>query len=267
MLSEHNNHQPIAVFDSGVGGISVLKALHHLLPNENYIFFGDSQNAPYGEKTTDEVRRLTSARAQYFMEKGAKAIVLACNTATSASAKLLRATYLDIPIIGIEPALKPAVLHDYGNLGRQPRILVMATALTLREEKFLKIYQQYQDKAEIISLPAPHLVRYVESGLIGSAEMQQDLSQLLAPYVAQPVDSVVLGCTHFPFAKHDIKKILGEDMLFFDGAEGAARELKNQLNLRGMLSDSTTPGHITFENSDPSAEHLILSQQLFEAKI
>ena len=151
---------PIGVFDSGVGGISVLRELMALMPNENYIFFGDSANAPYGTKTLDEVVKLTCKDAAYLYEQGVKAIVVACNTATSAGVKILRERYTDIPVIGIEPALKPAVLS-----AKHPTVLVMATPMTLREEKFQNLMHRYEQDAEIIPLPSVCKVRKCGSGI------------------------------------------------------------------------------------------------------
>lgn len=141
---------PIGVFDSGVGGISVLRELVARMPNENYIFFGDSKNAPYGTKTLKEVQELTCADAAYLISQNVKALVVACNTATSAAINILREKYVDMPIIGIEPALKPAV-HAREN----PRVLVMATPMTLREEKFHALMQKFESDADILPLPAP----------------------------------------------------------------------------------------------------------------
>ena len=137
--------RPIGVFDSGVGGISVLRELVALMPNENFIFYGDSKNAPYGTKTLEEVRKLTLADAEYLMTQNVKALVVACNTATSAAIHILREKYQkEIPVIGIEPALKPAV-----SVKENPRVLVMATPMTLREKKFHNLMQKFQDQAEI----------------------------------------------------------------------------------------------------------------------
>jgi len=265
-MTKDNAKNPIAVFDSGVGGISVLKEMCALMPRENFIFFGDSKNAPYGEKSTEEVYRLTAGHVEHFLLSGAKAIVLACNTATSAAAKLLREKYPDVPIIGLEPALKPAVLWDY----EKPdpcRILVLATPLTLREEKFLKLTETYKDCAQVIPLPAPDLVRFVENGLIGTEEIYEYLSGLLAPYKENKIDSVVLGCTHFPFAKEDIKKVLGPDTLFFDGAYGAAKELRHQLEINDALAPADSAGSVRFLNSDMTQERLQLCRTLFDMKI
>ena len=262
------NNRPIAIFDSGVGGVSVLRQIYKLLPRENYIFFSDTANAPYGERTKDEVFCLTSRCMAYFMERGAKAVVLACNTATSAAAKELREKYANIPIIGLEPALKPAVLWDYEKDDTPPRVLVMATELTLREEKFQNLVRLCEGMAEVLPLPAPGLVRLVEAGKAGKAEMKTYLEDLLAPYREKGVDSVVLGCTHFPFAKKDIKEVLG-DVLFFDGAEGAARQLKRRLMAENLLAfaDEQNAGHIrgtvSFENSSGCKEQLELCKKLF----
>ena len=149
--------QPIAVFDSGVGGISVLRELTKIMPKEDFIYFGDSKNAPYGVKTKEEVRKLTIACATRLFDQGAKGLVVACNTATSAAVRVLREMYPYIPIVGIEPAVKPAVLcMDH------PRVLVMATPMTIHEEKLHNLIAKYEDKATIIPLPCPGLMDFVE---------------------------------------------------------------------------------------------------------
>ena len=165
-MEKYENRQecPIGVFDSGVGGISVLRELVAQMPNENYIFFGDSKNAPYGTKTLEEVQQLTCADAEYLLSRGVKALVVACNTATSAAIRILREKYADMPVIGIEPALKPAV-----RAGGHPRVLVMATPMTLREEKFHALMQRFESDAEILRLPCPGLVEYVEQGVLEGA--------------------------------------------------------------------------------------------------
>ena len=169
-MEKYENRQecPIGVFDSGVGGISVLRELVAQMPNENYIFFGDSKNAPYGTKTLEEVQKLTCADAEYLLSRGVKALVVACNTATSAAIRILREKYADMPVIGIEPALKPAV-----HAGGHPRVLVMATPMTLREEKFHALMQRFESDAEILRLPCSGLVEYVEQGVLEGAELEE----------------------------------------------------------------------------------------------
>ncbi len=236
---------PIAVFDSGMGGITVLRKLHRIMPKENYIYFGDSANAPYGVKTTNEIRDLTVKNIEMLMARGAKAVVIACNTATSAAAAYLREKYPGYPIIGLEPAIKPAALSM-----EEPKVLVLATPLTLREEKFNKLMARFEDIAEFIKLPAPDLVRYIESGELDTPEEIEYLENLLATYVDNAVDAVVLGCTHFPFARRNIQRILGDEVLVFDGGKGAAKQCQRLLASAGLLCDEGQEGIISFENSD-----------------
>ena len=192
---------PIAVFDSGLGGISVLRALVQRLPGEDFLYFGDSANAPYGVRPVAEVRRLTQDVIGRLYDRGIKAAVIACNTATSAAIGPLRAAFPDIPVIGIEPALKPAVAHHR-------RVLVLATPLTLREEKFVALMHQCAGCAEIVPLPCPELVEFVERGELDSPALTAYLARQLGPYAGR-VDAAVLGCTHFPFARRAIRAALG----------------------------------------------------------
>lgn len=242
-----DKYSPIAVVDSGMGGITVLKKLHRIMPHENYIFFGDSANSPYGTKTKQEIKDITVAIVEKQMKAGAKAVVIACNTATSAAADYLREKYPDYPLVGLEPALKPAALSS-----SWPRVLVLATPLTLREEKFNKLMARFEGEAEFIKLPAPELVGFVERGEADSPEALEYLERLLEPYADHKVDAVVLGCTHFPFARRPIQQILGEEVLVFEGSMGAAKQCKRLLEERGLLNDSDKEGMITFQNSDES---------------
>ena len=236
--------QPIAVFDSGVGGISVLRELKKILPNEDYIYYGDSKNAPYGMKTKEEVRKLTIDAAEYLFAQGAKGLVVACNTATSAAVRTLREMYPDVPLVGIEPAVKPAA-----TLKPNCRVLVMATPMTIREEKFQNLMARYEDMAEIIPLPCPGLMDFVERGDLESEDFRRYLEELLFVHRIHPVDSVVLGCTHYPFAKDMIRQVLGPDVLVFDGGEGTAREMKRRLAEADLLNNRTEEGTVDFQNS------------------
>jgi len=236
--------KPIAVFDSGVGGISVLRELRKILPNEDYIYYGDSKNAPYGMKTKEEVRKLTIDAAEYLFAQGAKALVVACNTATSAAVRSLRELYPDVPLVGIEPAVKPAA-----TIKPNCRVLVMATPMTIREEKFQTLMSKYEDMAEIIPLPCPGLMDFVERGDLSSEDFRRYLEELLFVHRIHPVDSVVLGCTHYPFAKEMIREVLGPDVMVFDGGEGTAREMKRRLAEANLLNDRETDGMVDFQNS------------------
>ena len=249
--------QPIGVFDSGVGGISVLRELVTLMPNENYIFYGDSKNAPYGTKTLEEVQLLTVQDAAHLYEQGVKALIVACNTATSAAVHLLREKYVDIPVIGIEPALKPAVLSK-----EKPKVLVMATPMTLREEKFHQLMMRFQNEAQIFSLPCPGLVEFVERGELDSPQLESFLKQLFSNYEKDGIDAVVLGCTHYPFVKEMIQKVLGEQVQLFDGGLGTARETKRKLKEFHLLNPSTEKGTVIFQNSLAEEKIIQLSEYL-----
>ena len=242
---------PIAVFDSGVGGISVLRELVALLPNENYLYFGDSANAPYGEKSTEEVRLLTQEAAKMLFDRGAKALVVACNTATSAAIHILREKYPEKIIIGIEPALKVATdRFPTGHIG------IMATAVTLREEKLANQLERFP-QAKVERIPAPGLVELIEQGKADSSETKGLLGKVLAPYVGK-LDALVLGCTHYPFVRDAVENILGDKTQLLDGGAGTARQTKRCLEQAGLLNPG--PGTVTFENS--ADQRLELSRKL-----
>lgn len=246
---------PIAVFDSGVGGISVLRELLRLCPEENYLYFGDSANAPYGEKSTEAVRQLTLRAADMLLGRGAKALVVACNTATAAAITLLRQTYPEAIIIGIEPALKMATdRFPNGKIG------IMATAVTLREEKLAHQLQRFP-QAQVTAIAVPGLVETIEKGRCNTPEMENLLRKHLAPYMGK-LDALVLGCTHYPFVKDTIAKILGPDVVLLDGGEGTARQTLRCLEQAGLLHDG--PGSVTIENSLGTPEILALSAKLLE---
>lgn len=244
---------PIAVFDSGLGGISVLKELIALMPQEQYIYFGDSANAPYGTRTTEEVRVLTLSAAAMLYERGIKALVVACNTATAAAIEQLREEYTDIVVIGIEPALKVATdRFPRGHVG------IMATQVTLREEKLEHLVCRFPD-ATVERIPAPGLVELVEQGKAESPETEALLRKILAPYIGR-LDAIVLGCTHYPFVKDAVRKVLGDEVIIVDGGEGTARHTKRCLEERGWLREGE--GSLKMENSSGKQELLDLGLEL-----
>ena len=243
----------IGVFDSGVGGISVLRELVALMPGEHFLYFGDSANAPYGEKTTEEVRQLTLHHASRLLSQPVKALVVACNTATSAAIDCLRRQYPGVIIVGIEPALKPAVEQfPTGNIG------IMATQVTLREEKLSHLQDQFP-QAQVVRIKAIGLVEAIEQG--NAKKIQALLTQILAPYVGK-LDALVLGCTHYPFVKEAISRILGEKTKLFDGGAGTARQTRRCLMDAGLLR--TGEGSVTIENSLGTADILERSFRLLE---
>lgn len=250
---------PIAVFDSGVGGISVLRELEKIMPQEDYIYFGDSKNAPYGMKEQAEVRRLAIDCAKKLFDQGAKGLVVACNTATSAAVRVLREMYPYIPIVGIEPAVKPAVFCM-----EHPRVLVMATPMTIHAEKFHNLMARYEQDATILPLPCPGLMDFVERGDLDGEDLQKYLNELLYSYRDNKVDAAVLGCTHYPFARKQIQRVLGESVRIFDGGEGTAREMKRRLSEKNLLRDGEHHGEICFENSLEDEKKIALCKMLLE---
>ena len=247
--------KPIAVFDSGVGGISVLRELVKLMPEEKYLYFGDSANAPYGKRTTEEVRKLTMDAAQMLFARGCKALVVACNTATSAAIDLLRQTYPDKIIIGIEPALKVAAdRFPGGNIG------VMATPVTLREEKFNRQLERFPG-VTVQTIPVPDLVELVEEGHRDDEAVESLLRPVLAPY-KDKLSAVVLGCTHYPFAAKTIAKLLGEKTAVLDGGEGTARETCRRLAQAELLRSGE--GAVQIENSAGDPQKITLCMELLK---
>lgn len=253
----HTKDEYIAVFDSGVGGISVLRELLRIMPRENYLYFGDSANAPYGARSTQQVRQLTLEAAEMLTGRGIKALVVACNTATAAAINDLRQKYPDTIIIGIEPALKMAADRFPGG-----HIGVMATPVTLREEKFAVQLGRFPD-VQVSTIPVPDLVELVEQGHIDDTAAYALLRPVLAPYAGQ-LDAVVLGCTHYPFAAKTISKILGERTAVLDGGAGTARETRRRLAEAELLHDGT--GTVQIENSSQDPRILALCMALLEEK-
>ena len=248
--------QPIAVFDSGVGGISVLRALRQALPLERFVYFGDSANAPYGPRTTEEIRRLTLENLRRLdRDWHFKAAVIACNTATSAAINALREEYPDRPIVGIEPALKLAADRHPGGT-----ILVLATETTLREEKFAALTQRVRADCRVIGLPCPELVEYVERGETDSPRLEAWLRARLAPWLDPAPAAVVLGCTHFPFAAPVLARLMPPETELLDGSEGTARQTRRLLEQAGLLREAG-PGEIRFLSSG-GPEMLRLSRRL-----
>ena len=242
-------HDYIAVFDSGVGGISVLRHLIRYLPGERFLYFGDSANAPYGSRTTEEVRQLTLAAVKKLTtEYSVKAVVIACNTATAAAVKQVRAAYPDLIVIGIEPALKVAADHFPGG-----RIGVMATEVTLREEKFDLLLHRFDENCTIAKIPAPGLVQLIEAGKVDAPETEQLLRQILGDYIGK-LDALVLGCTHYPFASKAISRVLAGQTVLLEGGDGTARETLRRLAEADLLEEGE--GEVLILNSAEN-EHMI----------
>jgi glutamate racemase len=246
----------VGVFDSGLGGISILRGLVRELPHEDFVYFGDSAHNPYGEKTPEQVLDLSRAIVGDMVRAGCKAVVIACNTATSAAADTLRAEYPDLPIIGVEPALKPAVLA-----GRRGCVLVMATPMTVRLKKFQHLLREWGKGACVESVACWGLAARIEKGDLQSPDVEELVRELVGKYAGQ-TGAVVLGCTHYPFVAPQIKAVLG-DVPFFDSTEGTARQLRRRLSECGLLRGRADRGTVTFLSSKDTAEEIELYRRFF----
>lgn len=237
--------RPVGIFDSGVGGVSVLRELRAQLPLENVVYYGDTAHAPYGTKPPEVVMARVRQVMAELLNRNVKAVVIACNTATSVAAATLRAE-MTLPIIGMEPALKPAHQLRHGG-----QVLVMATPLTLRLPKFAALMARYGEGAS--PLPCPGLMELVEAGHLDDAEVTAYLTQLFAPYAHTAVDAVVLGCTHYVFLKPLLRRMLPPETAILDGNAGTIRQLQRVLTDHGSLRQQGDPGHVELLTSgDPA---------------
>lgn len=250
----------VGAFDSGVGGISVLKECVRELPHEDFYFYGDSANAPYGEKTHEWVLDRSRHIVEGLLARGCKAIVIACNTATSAAADALRAEYADVPIIGVEPALKPATLAP-----KHDRVLVMATPMTAHLSKYQHLMREWGDRSDVATVPCAGLAARIEQGNLDGEDLHELLEGLVGAYRGR-IDSCVLGCTHYPFIKPQIRRVLG-DVPFFDGGAGTARQLKRRLAAEGLLAAHVGQGRVVLASSKDTPQEMALYQRFFEAEL
>lgn len=256
-------NMPIGFMDSGLGGISVLREAVKLMPEENFLYYGDSANVPYGNKRKDEIKRLTFHVVDILIEQGIKGLAIACNTATSAAVKDLRIMYPDLPLVGIEPAIKPAIERSMGGT-----ILVMATPMTIRQEKFRHLLEQYGQGHDVVSVPCDGLVGFVENGMFDQDLLDVYFRKHLGPFVTDATESIVLGCTHYPFLKANIREYLRtehnrQDIDLIDGSFGTARELKRRLEEKNLLKANTGwPGHVEILNSSSDTDMVDKSYEL-----
>lgn len=233
------NNNCIGVFDSGIGGATVMKEILKVLPHENYIYYSDSANNPYGDKTNDEIINICDDIVKKLLEKGCKAIVIACNTASARAVNFLRAKYSDIPIIAIEPAYK--MIYDMAYDGNA---LVMATKGTIESERFQMIYKKY-DNHKTTLIECVGLAELIENGT--DLQIDKYIKDNLTQYKGK-INNVVLGCTHYPLIKDKIASVLGE-VNFFDGAQGLAKHLKEVLTQNNLLNSDKRNAKIEFIDS------------------
>lgn len=249
----------IALFDSGLGGLTVLSEAVKQLPEEDFLFFADTLHAPYGTKTKEQVQDFVRESLDQILREDIKALVIACNTATSAAAEELRQEYR-FPIIGMEPAVKPAVEMNR-NTGK--RVLVAATPLTLHQSKYAQLVSRVDDHSIVDSLPLPELVAYCEAMQFDPGVMTAYFEEKFAPYDLNDYGTLVLGCTHFPFYKPLLSRILPAHMEIIDGSRGTVRRLRSVLAEQKRLG-SGGKGEIRFACSGREPDYLRKMQQAFE---
>lgn len=245
------NINPIGLFDSGVGGTSIWKAIHELLPDESTIYLADSKNAPYGKRSKEEIIELSKKNTELLLEMNCKIIVVACNTATTNAIKELRASF-DVPFIGIEPAIKPAA-----NQSKTQKIGILATKGTINSELFNTTVKLYQD-TKIIEQIGYELVELIESGEIDSPKIELLLKDYLTPMVAENIDYLVLGCSHYPYLIPKIKKIIPASIKIIDSGEAVARQTQYILNEKIGLNNEKNSINLFFSNSNPKVLTSIL---------
>lgn len=249
---------PIGVYDSGVGGLSVLRAIHSQLPYETTLYFGDQAKVPYGERSLEEVRQLAEGVTRMMMSQGAKLIVIACNTASAAALKHLRGLYPEFPFVGMEPAVKPAAEQTLSG-----KVGVLATPSTFHGELYASVVERFGKDVQIFEATCPGLVKQIERGYLNTYLTRQILQQALRPMLAEGVDTLVMGCTHFPFVIPLIQQIAGDGVRVIDPAPAIARQTERVLIQQYLLRSSTDqPFHRYLTSGDPTRFSRLLEQLL-----
>ncbi len=241
--ANYTSSDPIAIFDSGIGGLSVLREALKILPHENYIYYADTDHVPYGTKTKEEVKRFALEAAKFLSSNQVKMLVVACNTATSIAISELRNLY-NFPVVGMEPAVKPAV-----SISKNKRVLVLATQLTLKEQKFKELVDKVDNEKIVDLLPLPELVTLAEQFIFDEEKVVPVLSKSFATIHPEEYGTVVLGCTHFPFYKTILKKMFPDGTEIIDGNSGTVNHVKNILEKEGLKNQQSEKGEIIFYQS------------------
>jgi glutamate racemase len=254
-------NSPIGVFDSGVGGISVLRAIREQMPEEPLIYFGDQGHVPYGSRSMEQIQHFSEGITRFLLGQGAKIIVVACNTASAAALKYLREKFPDVPFVGMEPAVKPAAEHT-----QTGRVGVLATPATFQGALYASVVERFANGVELFQNTCPGLVQQIEQGNLDGEETRRILEEALLPMLEQNIDTVVLGCTHYPFVIPLIQRIVGVDVRVIDPAPAVAKQARRLLEARGLRKESRSGGDIKFYTSgDPYSLQSMLPVLLGES--
>ncbi len=244
-MTQSGTENPIGVFDSGVGGLTILRAVRHALPRENLVYVADAAYVPYGQKSPEQIRDRAMAIAGFLVQQGAKVIVVACNTATAAAIDVLRAR-LSVPFVGVEPAVKPAVA-----VTRSGVVGVLATPATLASERYRNLIERFTTGVRIVAQPCAGLAEHIERGDLDGERTEQLLRGFVEPLLAERADVIVLGCTHYPLVAHIVQRIAGPCVAVIENGTAVAKEVVRQLTLRGSAQSSGTGSEI-FWSSGPT---------------
>jgi glutamate racemase len=237
-------NSPIGIFDSGVGGISVLRAIREQMPEESVVYFGDQGHIPYGPRPMLQIRQFSEAITKFLLEKNAKIIIVACNTASAAALKYLREQFPQVQFVGMEPAVKPAAEHT-----QTGRVGVLATPATFQGALYASVVERFANGVELFQDTCPGLVQQIEQGNLEGAETRRILEAALLPMLEQDIDTVVLGCTHYPFVIPLIQKIVGPGIRVIDPAPAVAKQTGRLLEAKEMRNDARSCGNVKFYTS------------------
>ncbi|MBI5840279.1 MAG: glutamate racemase [Chloroflexi bacterium] len=239
----------IGVFDSGVGGLSVLRAMREQQPAEDVIYFGDQGHVPYGPRPMEQIQSFSEGITDFLLDKSAKLIVVACNTASAAALKYLRERFPDVPFVGMEPAVKPAA-----ETTQTGRVGVLATPATFQGALYASVVERFGNGVELFQHTCPGLVGQIEKGELSAPATREILEGALQPMLEKNIDTVVLGCTHYPFVIPLIQEIVGEKVRVIDPAPAVARQARRILDARGLVNESNRRGRVEFYTSGDAAE-------------
>ncbi len=251
--------KPIGVFDSGVGGLTVLRELRLRLPQEDFLYVADQAHVPYGSRELEEVRRFGFAVATFLLDRGAKLIVIACNAISAAALQPLRAAFPEVPFVGMVPALKPAAEESHSGV-----IGVIATEDTFRGELFANVLSRYGGGVNVIALTMPGLVERIEAGQTEGPELEAVLRARLRPLLDAGIDELVLGCTHYPFAARALQNVVGPDVRIIDPSPAVARQTEQILAERNMPAAAGPGSVVAYTSGDPESFTRFLRQTLGE---
>lgn len=253
---------PLGVFDSGVGGLSIVREIRRQLPAESVLFFADQGHVPYGNRSLEEVRTFSSGIVRFLLDQGAKAIVVACNTASAAALHTLRAEFSDTPIVGMEPAVKPAA-----ETTKTQRVGVLATPATFQGALFASVVERFAQGVEVIESTAPGLVDQIEAGVLAGSTTRAIVQEALAPILQRGADTLVLACTHYPFVIPLLQEVAGPTLRIIDPAPAIARQTGRVLESRGLAQTSSVKGDLALWTSgDPSRLALAVERLIGESR-